>query len=65
MYNALWYNNIFEKSSFQYMGEYICNSSWTKRCRPLCWFQLDENRFTPVCLWKIWQFFRIDRSWLL
>jgi len=26
MYNTVWYNNIFEKSSFQYMGEYICNS---------------------------------------
>ena len=27
MYNAVWYNSIFEKIYFQYMEEYIFNSS--------------------------------------
>jgi hypothetical protein len=27
MYNAVWYNSIFEKSSFQEEGEYIYKSS--------------------------------------
>jgi hypothetical protein len=35
-------------------GEYICNLSWTKKCRILCRFQLDENQFKRACLWRSW-----------